>query len=137
MPRVILDPGVLIAALISGKGAPARLLLSWRGGSFELVASPNLLRELGRVLARDKFRRYVSLDEAEQYVRMIRRGATLMKDPPEPPPVTPDPKDDYLLGLARAANARYLLSGDPHLTELAEPVPPVLTPRAFLDRLEG
>lgn len=100
------------------------------------MVSPNLLRELGQVLARDKFRRYVSLDEAEQYVRMVRRGAIVVGDPAEVPPVTPDPKDDYLVALARAADARFLVSGDPHLSELVDPTPPVLTPRAFLDRLE-
>jgi predicted nucleic acid-binding protein len=67
---------------------------------------------------------------------MILRGATLIADPPEPPALTPDPGDDYLPALASAAGARFLVSGDPHLTQLAEPVPPVLTPRAFLDRLE-
>jgi putative PIN family toxin of toxin-antitoxin system len=137
MWRVVVDPGVLVAALISKKGAPAQILLGWRAGLFELVVSPLLLRELGRVLTRDKFRRYVSLDEAEHYVRMILRGATLVEDPPDPPPLTPDPGDDYLLALASAAGARFLVSGDPHLTELTEPVPPVLTPRAFLDRLES
>lgn len=136
MWRVVLDPGVLVAALISKKGAPAQLLLEWRAGHFELAVSPLLLRELGRVLTRDKFRRYVSLDEAEHYVRMILRGATLVEDPPEPPPLTPDPGDDYLMALASAAGARFLVSGDAHLTQLREPVPPVLTPRAFLERLE-
>jgi uncharacterized protein len=137
MWRVVFDPGVLVAALISKKGAPAQLLLGWRAGRFELVVSPLLLRELGKVLIRDKFRRYVSLDEAEHYVRMILRGATLVEDPADPPALTPDPEDDYLLALASAAGARFLVSGDAHLTQLAEPVPPVLTPRAFLDRLES
>lgn len=137
MLRVVLDAGVLIAALISPHGTPARLLLAWREGAFELVTSPKLLRELGRVLAREKFRRYVSLDEAEEYVRMIQRGATLVADPPDPLPVTPDPGDDYLPALARAAKAHFLVSGDPHLTELTDPTTPVLTPRKFFDRLES
>lgn len=68
---------------------------------------------------------------------MILRGATLIADPPDPPPLTPDPGDDYLLALASAAGARFLVSGDPHLTQLAEPFPPVLIPRALLDRLES
>lgn len=137
MLRVALDAGVLVAALISPHGTPARLLLAWRGGAFELVVSPKLLRELGRVMAREKFRRYVSLDEAEEYVRTIQRGATLAADPPDPPPVTPDPGDDYLLALARAAKAHFLVSGDPHLTELTDTTPPVLTPRKLFDRLES
>jgi len=41
-----------------------------------------------------------------------------------------------LEALARATGADYLLSGDQHLTELADPRPAVLTPRALLDQLE-
>jgi predicted nucleic acid-binding protein len=37
--------------------------------------------------------------------------------------------------LARAARATYLVSGDRHLTGLADPTPPILTPRQFRDRL--
>ena len=61
--------------------------------------------------------------------------APLIKDPPEVSGLTPDPGDDYLVSLARAAGVDCLVSGDPHLTGLADPRPPVLTPRAFLDRL--
>lgn len=45
------------------------------------------------------------------------------------------PDDDYLIALARIANADYLVSGDRHLLDLAEPNPPVLTSRQFLDLL--
>lgn len=136
MLRVVLDPGVLVSALISKQGSPAKLLLSWRGGSFELVASPKLLQELGRVLARPKFRRYASLDEVEQFVRMIQRGATLVEDPPDPPAASLDPGDDYLVALARAGGVDALVSGDPHLTTVAELESLVSTPREFLDRLD-
>jgi predicted nucleic acid-binding protein len=44
--RVILDPNVLVAALISPRGAPAALYLALTRGAFELIASPQLLREL-------------------------------------------------------------------------------------------
>ena len=49
--------------------------------------------------------------------------------------LTPDPGDDYLVALARAAKVHVLVSGDPHLSELKQARPPVLTPRAFLRRL--
>jgi predicted nucleic acid-binding protein len=44
---------------------------------------------------------------------------------------------DYLVALARAVAADFLVSGDHHLTGLVDPVPPVLTPREFRDRLLG
>jgi putative PIN family toxin of toxin-antitoxin system len=134
--RVVLDPGVLIAALISARGAPRALLRAWVDGAFELLVSPHLLGELGRVLSRPKFRRYVSEREARAYVALLQRFATLQPDVESPPHLTPDPGDDYLLALAQSQSADFLISGDPDLCELKNAEPPVLTPRAFLNRLQ-
>jgi putative PIN family toxin of toxin-antitoxin system len=133
--RVVLDPGVLIAALLSPRGAPAELLRRWLAGDYELVVSPQLLAELERVLLRPKFRQYCTTEEAQAYVAWLRHFATLTQDPPLEAGLTPDPGDDYLVSLARSAQADCLVSGDPHLTALPSPQPPVLNPRAFLDRL--
>lgn len=135
MFRVVLDPGVLIAAVLSPKGAPAELLRRWLAGDYELVVSDKLLAELKRVLLRSKFRKYLSEAEAIEYVDLFHRLATAVPDPPEVHGLTPDPGDDYLVNLARAAKINFLVSGDPHLTDLSDPWPPVLTPRAFLERL--
>lgn len=126
---------MLISALISGKGAPRDLLWLWLDGSFELVVCPSLLGELERVLLRSKFRPYVSVQEVRAYVALLRRLVALEPDPEATAGLTPDAGDDYLVALARAAKAHFLLSGDPHLTELKQARPPVLTPRTFLRRL--
>jgi uncharacterized protein len=115
MFRVVLDPGVLIAAVLSPKGAPAELLRRWLAGDYELVVSDKLLAELKRVLLRSKFRKYLSEAEAIEYVDLFHRLATAVPDPPEVHGLTPDPGDDYLVNLARAAKINFLVSGDPHL----------------------
>ncbi len=61
----------------------------------------------------------------------------MLEDPASIPRVTPDPNDDYLVALARAAKVRFLVSGDPHLTGLQDADPPVLTPRGLADRLSS
>jgi len=134
--RVVLDPGVLIAAVISGSGAPAELLDRWRDGEFDLVVSPNLLNELEDVLLRPKFAALASEDEVRTYVEALAAGGLAFDDPAEPPAVTSDPGDDYLVALAVTAGADALVSGDQHLTELADPPVPVLTPRELVERLE-
>ncbi len=132
MIRAVLDPGVLIAALISPRGTPARLIALWIEGAFELVASPKLLEELRVVLLRPKFRRYATEDEARSYVELVERLAVVVKDPDEIPRVSKDRKDDYLVALSKASLAT-LVSGDSHLTELDLDEPRVRTPREFAE----
>jgi putative PIN family toxin of toxin-antitoxin system len=134
--RAVLDPGVLIAGLISSAGAPRALLRLWLEGAFELICSALLLAELERVLLRPKFRTYATESEVRAFIELLNRLATIVPDPPPLPGITPDPKDDYLVALARSSGARVLVSGDRHLCDLVDPQPPVLTPRAFLDRLQ-
>ncbi len=135
--RAVLDPGVLIAALISSKGAPRELLLAWLNAEFELVICPALLAELERVLLRAKFRPYVTAAEVRAYVVVIRRLGELWPDPIYQAGLTPDPADDYLVALALAAAAHFLVSGDSHLHRLKAPEPKVLTPRGFLKVIAG
>ena len=135
MWRVVLDPGVLIAAFISGKGAPRALFRAWIDGAFELLVSPKLLAELARVLARPKFRRYSTTREARAFVALLQRFATQCADVMSPARMSADPGDDYLLALAGSQFADYLVSGDAHLCQLENTQPPVVNPRDFLDRL--
>jgi putative PIN family toxin of toxin-antitoxin system len=132
--RAVLDPNVLISALLSPAGTPARLLAAWLGGAFELVVSPALLAELGRALRYPKIRDRVTASEARELVALLRRHATVVDDPSSPPPVrSADPGDDYLLALAAISRA-VLVSGDRHLLELGAGFP-VDASAGFLRRL--
>ena len=129
--RAVLDPGVLVSALITPSGRPAKLLLSARAGGFDLVVSPLLLDELESVLQRKKFRRYVDLVGVAAYLVLLRRDAQLAADPDTPPPIRcMDPDDDYLIALAHSQSAA-LVSGDSDLLELADKIP-VFSPAEFL-----
>lgn len=123
MRRAVIDPGVFVSALLNPTGTPATLLAQAHGAGFELVVSPLLLKELEVVLLRKKFRRYVTVEEVEEYLGFIRQQAIVVRDPEEPAPIAcPDPKDDYLLALAYSQKA-ILVSGDSHLLELASGAP--------------
>jgi predicted nucleic acid-binding protein len=88
---------------------------------------------LAGVLEREKFRRWVSTTDAEQFVQAVAGKAELHPDMPPPRPVTRDPDDDYLVALADTAGA-LLVTGDADLLD-ADLDPPALTPRALLDLL--
>ena len=129
---------MLVAAAITPRGRCGRLLDAAIEGRWQLVVSPQLMAELAAVLRRDKFRRWLSMAEANRFVADIRVLGDSVPDPPPPTTrETADPKDEFLVALARTADVVALISGDPHLTELVDLDPPVLTPSAFLDQLEG
>lgn len=134
--RVVLDVNVLISAALSPRGTPARLLIAWQAGAFELVVSPQLLAELRRALAYPKLARLVTTADADAFAAWLGRAAELAADPPGPPPVrSEDPADDYLVALAAVERA-VLVSGDGHLTALAGRIP-VRTPAEFRAELES
>jgi putative PIN family toxin of toxin-antitoxin system len=135
--RAVLDPNVLISAAISTAGPPRQIVSAWIDGRFDLIASPALLAELGDVLARPKFRRWISTATAADFIGGLAQDAVILDDPPALPGLSPDPDDDYLIALARTAQADYLVSGDSHLLDLADPEPPVLTPRQFLELIDA
>ena len=110
-------------------------MVELHSGSFELVTSPRLLGELGDVLRREKFRRYVTEAEVDAYVEFLRQESIVLDDP-EPPlePLSHDPDDEYLITLARSAAAEALVSGDDHLLRLRGIIP-VVSPRDFLKSL--
>lgn len=131
MVRAVLDPNVVVSAVLSRGGTPAALLRAWLDGAHELVVSPALLGELERVLGYPKIASRVSPDEARELLDVLRLQADLLDDPGSAPSVrSPDPDDDYLIALAEAAPA-VIVSGDSDLQGLAEQIP-VYTPAAFL-----
>ena len=134
--RAILDVNVLISALISPSGSPARLLLAWQEGRFELIVSPALLAELRRALAYPKLERLVPPADADAFVAWLSRSALLARDATDPPPIhAADPNDDYLLALAAEQRAE-LVSGDGHLLALVGDYP-IAGPADFLATILG
>lgn len=136
-PRAVIDTNVLVAAAISPSGTCGRLLTAALERRWTMLVSPQLLAELADVLARRKFRRWLTDDEATAFVGAVGLVADVLPDPMSPPSITRDPDDDYLVALATAEQAEAIISGDPHLTELIDLDLPVLTPASFLAQLDG
>lgn len=130
--RAVLDPNVLISALLSPSGSPAALVARWLAGEFELVISAALTDELRRALAYPKLRSRVPDEDATAFIDLLRRTATTVEDPSSAPPRSRDSGDDYLLALAEAA-AAIVVTGDQDLLDLTDV--PVLSPAAFLETL--
>jgi uncharacterized protein len=133
--RVVIDPNVLVSAAVT-TGVSARLIDRWlTERPFEIVTCPHPIGELREVLGRDKFRRWLPAIDAHLFVDRIDAESDSRPDPADVPPVTGDPKDDYLVALYRACEADLLVSGDDDLTSLDETDVTVLTPAEMLDEL--
>lgn len=130
----MLDTNVLVSALLSPRGTPAQLLRSWLDGAFDLVVSPALLDELGRVLAYPKVLSRITERERAAFLAILAEHASQVDDANDAPTVgSDDPDDDYLIAVAESGRA-VLVSGDQHLLRLAE-VLPVYSPAEFLSLL--
>ena len=133
--EVVLDVNVLVSAVLSGAGPSAQLVTALRDGRLSVVASPNLIAELGDVLRRERFRRFLSVEEAEEYAAEIEGMCRIVADPPSVPRMLRDPDDDYLVALAYGSGAEAIVSGDLDLREAVGLSVAVLTPRELLARL--
>ena len=139
MIRAVLDVNVLVSALISPNGTPARVLDLWRAGEFLVLTSEAILVELERVLAAPRLRKKYRLtsEDVAGLLRGLRRftiGVTV--DSGEP--VVRDPDDAKFLSCAVAGKADYLVTGDADLLSLCEYGGiAVVTPAAFVRVLSG
>jgi len=109
--RVVLDTNVLVSALISAGGPPAKLLDAWRAQRFTLVSSSEQLEEFRAVTRHPKLRVFVQRTEAGRFVRQLRIHALVLQRLPRVDRSS-DPADNFLLAMAEAASADYLVSGD-------------------------
>ena len=128
--KIVVDANVFVSAAIA-KGAPHDLVMRWlRGADFEIVLCPILIEEIETVLVtRDSLRRYIPQVEAEEFVMMIATFKLLLPDPSTLTATTRDPRDDYLIHLAKGNGADMIVSGDRDLLDWEEQIPPVVTRR--------
>ena len=109
--RVVLDTGILIAALITTDTPPALIYQAWRKKRFELVTSEWQLDEFRRVSRYPKLRRFLKPAEAGNLVSGLRHQATILETWP-PMDLSTDPDDNPVLAMAEASQAQYLVTGD-------------------------
>jgi hypothetical protein len=109
--RVVLDTGILIAALITSGTPPDAIYRAWRKKRFELITSEWQLDEFRRVSRYPKLRTYLKSADAGNLVNGLRREATVLAQLPTVD-LSPDPNDNPVLAMALAARADVLVTGD-------------------------
>ena len=109
--RVVIDTNVLVSALLLENSAPAKIVTHWRKGRFALLTAATQIEELRRVLSYPKLRERLTPSVAGLLVNELRQ-LTVYVDKLPKVDVSPDPFDNYLLSMALAGAADYLVTGD-------------------------
>ena len=115
--KIVVDTNLFISMLIGKMVSVLKNILT--SPLFTLVVSEFLIEEIREVTKRPKLVRYFNLSEVDallDYLKEISESFELQK-------ITPrcrDPKDDYLLELAVASKAEFLLTGDADLLEMKQ-----------------
>ncbi len=131
--RLVIDTNLLISALLTGTSLPAHLIVLWRNGRFDLLTAAAQLDELMRVTRYPRIRERLPPALAGRLVNDL-RGLAVMVDKLPAVDVSRDPHDNYLLGIATAGAADFLLTGDKRdlLGIAVHAGTKIMTVRAFL-----
>jgi hypothetical protein len=108
--RVVLDTNVLLSALISPYGAPDAIYRAWRAAKFEVITSLVQLDELRRASRYPKFQSVLQPHQVGAMANNLQRAIVLDSLPSDLE--ADDPNDAFLLAMALAGNADYLVTGD-------------------------
>jgi hypothetical protein len=109
--RLVLDTNILVSALLASTSLPAHLVALWREGRFDLLTSAEQIDELMSVTRYPKIRARLAPALAGRLVNQVRDLAVELKNLPTVTACT-DPYDNYLLAMAVAGAADFLVTGD-------------------------
>lgn len=113
MTRVVVDANVLVSAAAGHPDSPSRRLLdALASGRIEAVLCNRIVGEFDRALQRPYFAARVTAVERHTIGELLRAAADMCSDPVAPPPVVRDPRDDYLVALARSSDVDAIVTGD-------------------------
>ncbi|MGH9547602.1 MAG: putative toxin-antitoxin system toxin component, PIN family [Terriglobales bacterium] len=114
--RIVVDTNALVSRLLLPSSVPGQAVRKAVDSSILLVSEATM-NELADVLARQKFDRYISLEDRQQFLRLLGRLAEFV------PIVYPvrecrDPQDDKFLEVALNGKADLIVTGDADLVAL-------------------
>ena len=109
--RVVLDTNILVSALIAPAGNPASIYNAWEQGKFTLLTCAEQLDELRTTLQKPRVAELIKPYKAGRLVNQIKKLAEGVGQLPHLKR-SPDPGDNFLLALAEAGKADYLVAGD-------------------------
>jgi len=114
--RVVIDTNALVSRLLIPKSVPGQAVRK-AIDSADVLVSEATMNELAEVLSRRKFDQFISMDDRQQFIRLLARLVELV-------PIVyrvrvcRDPKNDRMLEVAVNGTAGLIITGDRDLLVL-------------------
>lgn len=129
--RVVLDTNVLVSGLMSPHGPPGQIVRWLAAGSLRACFDADILAEYREVLHRPAFG--FRSEQVDELLRQIASRGCLVTAAPVKVGL-PDPDDEPFLGVAAAADASYLVTGNArHYPTRSRQGVHVVTPAVFAE----
>lgn len=131
MKRLVIDASTLVSGIAGprSESPPCLIYDALSEMSVEAIICPRLLGEVERALRKPYFRERIEDEEIAEALAILRDAGTMADDPRDPPGVLRDPSDDYLVALARDAEAEAIVTSDHDLLDHDSLSPPAIDPR--------
>jgi uncharacterized protein len=137
--RVVLDTNILVSALIAPAGYPAAIYNAWESDRFTLLTCAEHIAEVRATLRKPSVAPLIEpYKGAGRLINQIKKLAANIVNLPQVRRAA-DPDDDFLLALAEAGAADYLVTGDKSglLTLKKHKRTQIITARQFAERIVG
>lgn len=123
MIRIVIDTNILVSAILTPEGNPAKILRLALQGKLNLIISPSILEEIRKVLRYPKLvklmkKNMITLEEVYTFLDKMSKIAVITPGKLDIEAIPDDPSDNMVLSCAVEGEADFIISGDHHLTDL-------------------
>jgi len=131
LKRLVVDANTLASGSVDPHSeSPTSLIYRELAGTrLEAFVCPELLEEVRDTLRKPYFLERIGERSVSEVIAGIAEACTVLDDPAEVDAILRDAEDDYLVALARTAEADFIVTGDKDLLEHIDLQPPAINAR--------
>tara|TARA_Y100000310_G_scaffold344610_1_gene458279 strand:+ start:301 stop:723 length:423 start_codon:yes stop_codon:yes gene_type:complete len=137
MIKVVLDTNIIISAVLSSDGNPAKIFEMLLSEKIQNFTTTEIIEEITGVLNRPRISKRLNFGEKEFILNNFNQFSTLINPIIKLMEIKEDPDDNKFLECAISAHVHYIISGDYHLLNVKEfKGIPIVRPAEFVQLME-